>query len=215
MELMSSQPFADQRDNRVSEARDWSPKKSDLNQQDIEPSVKKIKKFKGDSIFEVPCSVANVSKSRRHSSVATLPIRESPQMEKSFLNVNKTLNTSVKRSQMHKKSTPKKEVLLKSLPVTTVATNEEAVRESHGDALDIRESSPFLPDSKEKRVSKRREWTSDSFSGGVKDIKRVVTRKIARPSSNLVLRTAEIDNEEGQLRRKSSDSKKKTRIQDQ
>ncbi|GFY62148.1 hypothetical protein TNIN_220611 [Trichonephila inaurata madagascariensis] len=75
----------DQRDNRVSEARDWSPKKRALNQQDIESSVKKIKKIKGDSISEVPCSVANVSKSRRHSSVATLPIRESPQMEKSPL----------------------------------------------------------------------------------------------------------------------------------
>ncbi|GFY74705.1 hypothetical protein TNIN_403961 [Trichonephila inaurata madagascariensis] len=50
--------------------------------------------------------------------------------------------------------------------VTTVATNEEAVRESHGDALDILESSPFLPDPRDKRVSKTKEWSSDSFSGG-------------------------------------------------
>ncbi|GFS97019.1 hypothetical protein TNCV_4433151 [Trichonephila clavipes] len=44
--------------------------------------------------------------------------------------------------------------------VTTVATNEEAaVRESHGDALDIHERlSPFLPGPRDKRVSKRREW---------------------------------------------------------
>ncbi|GFV46331.1 CENP-C_C domain-containing protein [Trichonephila clavipes] len=316
----------DQRDNRVAEARGWSPKKRALNQKDIESSVKKIKKIKCDSISEsiliqFSCSVADVLKSRRHSSVAILPILESPQTEKSFLNVNKTLNTSVKRSQRHKKSTPKKEVLYaksakqslikknidivdlssdsssekspadeevstserdssakerqidesqeltnimnsnfrtfldlisselregrtaipkeafaqerlpckttritptlikgvrqekspskpEKSPVTTVATNEEAVKESHGDALDIRESSPFLPDPRNKIVSKRREWTSDSFSGGVKDIKRVVTRKIPRPSSNLVITKAEIHNEEGKLRRKPSDSKK-------
>ncbi|GFT32195.1 hypothetical protein TNCV_1034751 [Trichonephila clavipes] len=285
----------DQRDNRVSEARGWSPKKRALNQKDIESSVKKIKKIKGDSISEVPCSVADVSKSRRHSSVAILPILESPQMEKSFLNVNKTLNTSVKRSQRHKKSTPKKEVLYaksakqslikknidivdlssdssseklpadeevsrsesdssakerqmdesqeltniinsnfrtfldfisselmegntaipkeasaqeklpckttritptlikgvrqekspskpEKSPVTTVVTNEEAVKESHGDALDIRESSPFLSDPRNKIASKRREWTT------------------------------EIRNEEGKLQRKPSDSKKKIHV---
>ncbi|GFS49462.1 hypothetical protein TNIN_356211 [Trichonephila inaurata madagascariensis] len=83
--------------------------------------------------------MADASKSRRHSSVATLPLRESSS------NVNKTLNTSVKR---HKESTPENEILYdksakQSLiepvqsPVTTVVTNEEAMRESHGDALDI------------------------------------------------------------------------------
>ncbi|GFS63526.1 hypothetical protein TNIN_209091 [Trichonephila inaurata madagascariensis] len=97
-------------------------------------------------------------------------------------------------------------------PVATVAMNEEAVRESHGDALDINERSPFLPDPREQRVSKRREWSSASFSGSVKDIKRVVTWKIPRPSSNLVITTAEIHNEEGPLRIKPSVTKKKIHV---
>ncbi|GFS97018.1 hypothetical protein TNCV_4433141 [Trichonephila clavipes] len=106
----------------------------------------------------------------------------------------------------------------KQSPITTVATNEEAVRESHGDALDIRERtlkkkklSPFLPDPRDKRISKRREWSNDSFSGSVKDIKRV-TRKIPRPSSNLAITTVEIHNEEGPLRIKPSESKKKIHV---
>ncbi|GFY72518.1 hypothetical protein TNIN_164001 [Trichonephila inaurata madagascariensis] len=185
----------DQMDERVAEAREFS---------------------------EVSSLVADASKSRRHSSVASLPVIECPQKKKSLPNVNKALNTSVKR---HKKSTPKNEMYVESAkqplnkknreiqsPVTTVVTNDEAVRESHGDALDIRESSPFLPDLKEKKVSKRREWTSDTFSGSAKDIKRVVTQKIPRPSSNVVITTAKIPNEEGQLRIKPSDSKKKIRV---
>ncbi|GFY43318.1 hypothetical protein TNIN_488371 [Trichonephila inaurata madagascariensis] len=206
-------------------------------------------------------SVADVSKSRRHSSVATLPVREPPQIEKPLSNVSKTLNTSVKRSQRHKESTPKNDVLYsksakqslikknieivdlssdsrsekspadeevcrrsteiyqqklkgqekspfkttrripltlvkdvrqekspskpEQSPVATVSTNEEAGRESHGDALmGINESSPFLPDPKDKRVSKRREC-------------------------NLVITTAEIHNEEGPLRIKPSVTRKK------
>ncbi|GFS42449.1 CENP-C_C domain-containing protein [Trichonephila inaurata madagascariensis] len=209
----------DQMDERVAEARELSPKKRPLSQKDIMPSVKKTKKIKSS---EVSSLVADASKSRRHSSVASLPVIECPQKKKSLPNVNKALNTSVKR---HKKSTPKNEMYVESAkqplnkknreiqsPVTTVVTNDEAVRESHGDALDIRESSHFLPDLKEKKVSKRREWTSDTFSGSAKDIKRVVTQKIPRPSSNVVITTAKIPNEEGQLRIKPSDSKKKIRV---
>ncbi|GFY40170.1 CENP-C_C domain-containing protein [Trichonephila inaurata madagascariensis] len=209
----------DQMDERVADARESSPKKRPLSQKDIMSSVKKTKKIKSS---EVSCSVADASKSRRRSSVASLPVIECPQKKKSLPNVNKTLNTSVKR---HKKSTPKNEMYAESTkqplnkknreiqsPVTTVVTKEEAVRESHGDALDIRESSPFLPDPKEKRVSKRREWTSDTFSGSAKDIKRVVTRKIPRPTSVVVITTAEIPNEEGQLGIKPSDSKKNIRV---
>ncbi|GFY46553.1 CENP-C_C domain-containing protein [Trichonephila inaurata madagascariensis] len=102
-----------------------------------------MKTKNSDSSSEVPCTVADVSKSRRHSSVTTLPLRESPQISSS--NVNKTLNTSVKR---HKKYTTENEILYdksakQSLiepvqsPVTTVVTNEEAVRESNRDVLDI------------------------------------------------------------------------------
>ncbi|GFV04525.1 CENP-C_C domain-containing protein [Trichonephila clavipes] len=213
----------DPRDSRVSKARDWSTKKRPLTEKGTESSVKKTKKIKGDSSSEVSCSGADVSNSRIHSSVATLPVRELPQMKKPLSNVSKTLNNSVKRSQRHKEPTPKNEVLnaksakqssiKKSIeivnlssdsspekspeqfPVTTLATNEEAMRKSHGDALDINESSPFLPDRRDKRVSKR-EWSNASFSGSVKDIKRVVTRKIPRPSSNLVIKTAETRNEE-------------------
>ncbi|GFW51676.1 CENP-C_C domain-containing protein [Trichonephila clavipes] len=116
--------------------------------------------------------------------------------------ISKNIMSSVKKTTKKRPSNP----------VTTVVMNKEAVKESHGDALDIRESSPFLHDSKEKRVMKRREWTSDTFSGSAKDIKRVVTRKIPRPSSNLVIATAEIHNEEGQLRIKPSDSKKKIHV---
>ncbi|GFY42847.1 CENP-C_C domain-containing protein [Trichonephila inaurata madagascariensis] len=209
----------DQMDERVAEARELSPKKRPLSQKDLMSFVKKTKKIKSS---EVSSLVADASKSRRHSSVASLPVIECPQKKKSLPNVNKALNTSVKR---HKKSTPKNEMYVESAkqplnkknreiqsPVTTVVTNDEAVRESHGDALDIRESSPFLPDLKEKKVSKRREWTSDTFSGSAKDIKRVVTQKIPRPSSNVVITTAKIPNEEGQLRIKPSDSKKKIRV---
>ncbi|GFQ87773.1 hypothetical protein TNCT_30401 [Trichonephila clavata] len=57
------------------------------------------------SSSEVSRSVADVSKSRRHSSVATLPARESPQMKVTLSNVNKNLNTSARRL------TPKKEAL--------------------------------------------------------------------------------------------------------
>ncbi|GFY46118.1 hypothetical protein TNIN_471651 [Trichonephila inaurata madagascariensis] len=61
--------------------------------------------------------------------------------------------------------------------VTTIATNEEAVRES-GDALDIYERlSHFLPDPRDKTVSKKREWSSGSFSGSVKEVKRVTREK--------------------------------------
>ncbi|GFS49459.1 hypothetical protein TNIN_356201 [Trichonephila inaurata madagascariensis] len=95
-------------------------------------------------------------------------------------------------------------------PVTTVVTNEEAVRESHGDALDIhgRTFKKNKPDPRDKRVSKRRERTSDTFSGCAKDIKRV-TPKIPRPSSNLVITTAEIRKEERPLRIKPSSVIKK------
>ncbi|GFY76001.1 CENP-C_C domain-containing protein [Trichonephila inaurata madagascariensis] len=135
----------DQRDESVSKAREWSPKKRH--------TIKKTKKIKSS---QVSCSVADASKSRRHSSFATLPLRESSS------NVNKTLNTSVKR---HKESTPAKEIsydksakqsLIEPVqsPVTTVVTNE-AVRESHGDALDIhgRTFKKNKPNPRDKRQS--------------------------------------------------------------
>ncbi|GFV02354.1 CENP-C_C domain-containing protein [Trichonephila clavipes] len=188
----------DQKDNRVSKAREWSSKKRPLTENGTESSVKKTKKIKGDSSSEVSCFVADVSKSRIHSSVATLPVQEFPQTEKPLSNVSKTLNTSVKRSQRHKEPNPENEVL----------TNEETVSKSHGDALDINEGSPFLSKPRDKIVSKR-EWSNASFSGSVKDIKRVVTRKIPRPSSNLDITTAEIRNEEEPLRIKPSAAKKR------
>ncbi|GFY72519.1 hypothetical protein TNIN_164011 [Trichonephila inaurata madagascariensis] len=83
-----------------------TPKKRPLTKKDIKSSVKKMKTKNSDSSSEVPCTVADVSKSTRHSSFATLPLRESAQ--KSSANVNKTLNTSVKR---HKESTPENEIL--------------------------------------------------------------------------------------------------------
>ncbi|GFU41037.1 CENP-C_C domain-containing protein [Trichonephila clavipes] len=119
-------------------------------------------------------------------------------MGKPLSNVSKTLNTSVKRSQRHKEPTPENEVL----------TNEETVSKSHGDALDINEGSPFLPKPRDMIVSKR-EWSNASFSGSVKDIKRVVTRKIPRPSSNLDITTAEIRNEEEPFRIKPSVTKQR------
>ncbi|GFY39646.1 hypothetical protein TNIN_158741 [Trichonephila inaurata madagascariensis] len=121
-----------------------TPKKGPLTKKDIKSSVKKMKTKISDSSSEVPCTVADVSKSRRHSSVATLPLRESPQISSS--NVNETLNTSVKRSQ-----------------------------------------------------------------SCVKDIKRI-TLKIPRPSSNLVITTPEIHNEEGPLRKKPSSVTKKIHV---
>ncbi|GFS98449.1 hypothetical protein TNCV_3478441 [Trichonephila clavipes] len=87
-----------------------TPKKRPLTKKGIESSVKKMKTINSDSSFEVPCTVADVSKSRRHASVATLPLRESPQI--SLSNVNKTLNTSVKRSQRHEESTHGNEMVL-------------------------------------------------------------------------------------------------------
>ncbi|GFR16978.1 hypothetical protein TNCT_483211 [Trichonephila clavata] len=94
-----------------------TPKKRPLTQSqvgfsEVRLSVQKIKKRKlknsdYDSVSssEVSRSVADVSKSRRHSSVATLPARESPQMKVTLSNVNKNFNTSAKRL------TPKKEAL--------------------------------------------------------------------------------------------------------
>ncbi|GFQ72899.1 hypothetical protein TNCT_212241, partial [Trichonephila clavata] len=94
-----------------------TPKKRPLTQSqvgfsEVRSSVQKIKKRKlknsdYDSVSssEVSRSVADVSKSRRHSSVATLPARESPQMKVTLSNVNKNLNTSARRL------TPKKEAL--------------------------------------------------------------------------------------------------------
>ncbi|GFW89605.1 hypothetical protein TNCV_1024891 [Trichonephila clavipes] len=88
---------------------------------------------------------------------------------------------------------------------TTVVTEkneevEEAVRESHSDALDIHERtvekkilSTFLPDQSGKRVSKRREWSSDSFYGSVKEVKRVI-QKTPRPPKTIT--SAKIHNEE-------------------
>ncbi|GFY56307.1 hypothetical protein TNIN_481231 [Trichonephila inaurata madagascariensis] len=88
----------------------------------------------------------------------------------------------------------------------------EAVRESRGDALDIHEStfddnklSNFLPDQRDKRVSKPREWLSASLTGSVNR----ATPKISRPSRNEITTSAEIHNEEGPLRIKPSVTKKK------
>ncbi|GFT80446.1 hypothetical protein TNCV_4224381 [Trichonephila clavipes] len=88
----------------------------------------------------------------------------------------------------------------------------EAVRESHGDALGIHERtfddnklSTFLPDQRDKRVSKAREWSSASFTGSVKR----VTPKISRPSRNENTTVVEIHNEEGPLQIKPSVTKKR------
>ncbi|GFX67263.1 hypothetical protein TNCV_775201 [Trichonephila clavipes] len=188
---MRSQPFClIRRTIEFQKQENGLQKKRHLTENGTESSVKKTKKIKGDSSSEVSCFVADVSKSRIHSSVATLPVQEFPQMGKPLSNVSKTLNTSVKRSQRHKEPTPENEVL----------TNEETVSKSHGDALDINEGSPFLPKPRDMIVSKR-EWSNASFSGSVKDIKRVVTRKIPRPSSNLDITTAEIRNKEEPFRK--------------
>ncbi|GFY46668.1 hypothetical protein TNIN_221211 [Trichonephila inaurata madagascariensis] len=57
---------------------------------------------------------------------------------------------------------------------------EEAARDSHGDTLfDIHERP--VSDQRKKKVSKRREFSSDSFSGSVKEVKRVL-QKTRRPS---------------------------------
>ncbi|GFV00851.1 CENP-C_C domain-containing protein [Trichonephila clavipes] len=63
---------------------------------------------------------------------------------------------------------------------------EEAVRESHDNVLDIHkrtyndELSTFLPDQRDKRVSKAREWLSASFAGSVKSFGKHITPKISR-----------------------------------
>ncbi|GFS97506.1 hypothetical protein TNCV_4262821 [Trichonephila clavipes] len=104
-----------------------TPKKRPLTKKGIESSVKKTKTKNSDSSFEVPCTVADVSKSRRHASVASFPLRESPQIYLS--NVNKTLNTSVKRSQRHEESTSGNETLLyaKSAKQSLIAKNREII----------------------------------------------------------------------------------------
>ncbi|GFY46554.1 hypothetical protein TNIN_389591 [Trichonephila inaurata madagascariensis] len=82
------------------------------------------------------------------------------------------------------------------------------MRESHGDALDIhgRTFKKNKPDRRDKLVSK--EENDRTFSGCAKDIKRV-TPKIPRPSSNLVITTAENRKEERPLRIKPSSVIKK------
>ncbi|GFY69756.1 CENP-C_C domain-containing protein [Trichonephila inaurata madagascariensis] len=63
---------------------------------------------------------------------------------------------------------------------------EESVRESQGNVLDIHkrtyddELSTFLPDKRDKRVSKAREWLSASFAGSVKSFGKHITPKISR-----------------------------------
>lgn len=65
-----------------------------------------ISDYDSDSSSEVSSKI-EISKNKRHSSSAILPIQKSPQTERSLSYINKTVNTSVKRFQKHKTSTPK------------------------------------------------------------------------------------------------------------
>ncbi|GFY46556.1 hypothetical protein TNIN_389611 [Trichonephila inaurata madagascariensis] len=128
-----------------------NPKKRPLTKKDIESSVKKMKTKNSDSSSEVPCIVADVSKSRRHSSVTTLPLRESPQI--SLSNVNKTLNTSVKRSQRQEESTPGNEM------VSYAKSAKKSLTEKNREIIDYSSDSSSEESAVDEEVSRR---TGDS-----------------------------------------------------
>ncbi|GFU05478.1 CENP-C_C domain-containing protein [Trichonephila clavipes] len=67
--------------------------------------------------------------------------------------------------------------------------------DDYGNNSDRKDLPKILPNQRDKRISKIREWSSDTFSGSVKELRRVC-KKLSRPSKNVVITTAKIHNEE-------------------
>ncbi|GFU29173.1 CENP-C_C domain-containing protein, partial [Nephila pilipes] len=80
-------------------------------------SIKKVEKrsrveaeYDSDSTLEIFPSKVEVSRNRRHSSSRHSSYKESAQFERSISHINKTVNTSIKKHQIQRTSTPKNNV---------------------------------------------------------------------------------------------------------